>query len=176
MECFAAIVRALFVNYCCKALDLRCLRKSCIRLQGPPNIVVSHNFPIFFMLAISITSDITLSLSPICLFLTCVFCCQEIKSVKTFLVSQKDLLILFLVLHPTKKWVSRNRSFFFQLNDSLSFEMYINSLSLQLLTNFRQRFPAVRSNMFHKIFFVNPSLPRGLSFCMLFRDCINLFS
>ena len=141
MECFAAIVRALFVNYCCKALDLRCLRKSCIRLQGPPNIVVSHNFPIFFMLAISITSDITLSLSPICLFLTCVFCCQEIKSVKTFLVSQKDLLILFLVLHPTKRWVSRNRPFFF-----------LNSLSLQLLTHFRQRFPAVRSNMFHKNF------------------------
>ena len=141
MECFAAIVRALFVNYCCKALDLRCLRKSWIRLQGPPNIVVSHNFPIFFMLAISITSDITLSLSPICLFLTCVICYQEIKSVRIFLVSQKDLLILFLVLHPTKRWVSRNRSFFF-----------LNSLSLQLLTHFRQRFPAVRSNMFHKNF------------------------
>ena len=38
----------------------------------------------FFILAISITSDINLPLSPICLFLTYAVCCEDIKSGKTF--------------------------------------------------------------------------------------------
>ena len=38
----------------------------------------------FYILAISITSDINLPLSPICLFLTYAVCCIDIKSGKTF--------------------------------------------------------------------------------------------
>ena len=39
--------------------------------------------PILFILAVSITSDANLPLSPICLFLTYAVCCEEIKSGKT---------------------------------------------------------------------------------------------
>ena len=37
-----------------------------------------------FILAISITSNINLPLSPVCLFLTYTVCCEDIKSGKTF--------------------------------------------------------------------------------------------
>ena len=49
----------------------------------------------FFTLVISVTADINLPLSPICLFLTFAICCEEIKSGRIFLVSQKELLIFF---------------------------------------------------------------------------------
>ena len=58
-----------------------------------------------FILAVSITSDINLPLSPVCLFLTYTVCCEDIKSGKTFLVSLKEFLILFLDLYLIKKWV-----------------------------------------------------------------------
>ena len=53
-----------------------------------------------------ITSDINLLLSPICFFLAYAVCCEEIKSGNFFLVSVKELLIFFLDLYLTKKWVS----------------------------------------------------------------------
>ena len=59
---------------------------------------------IFFILAISVTSDINLPLSLICLFLT--YAVKRLNLVKFFLVSLKELLILFLDLHLIKSWVS----------------------------------------------------------------------
>ena len=38
----------------------------------------------FFILEISVTSDINLPFSPICLFLKCAVCCKDIKSVRIF--------------------------------------------------------------------------------------------
>ena len=70
------------------------------------SIVTKKLFNFFFILAISIISDINLSLSPLCLFLTYPVCCKKVKSGRTFLVSLKELLILSLDLHRTKKWVS----------------------------------------------------------------------
>ena len=61
---------------------------------------------IFFILAISITSDINLPLSPLCLFLAYAVCCEEIKSGKTFFSFCERASDIFLDLHLTKKWVS----------------------------------------------------------------------
>ena len=50
----------------------------------------------FYILAISITSDINLPLSPICLFVTYVVFCEVIKSGKTFSsFSERVFLIIF---------------------------------------------------------------------------------
>ena len=50
----------------------------------------------FFILAISVTSDINLPLSSICLFLTYVVCCEDIKSGKTaFSFSERAVDIIF---------------------------------------------------------------------------------
>ena len=64
--------------------------------------------PSFFILAISITSDINFPFLPVCLLLTFVkrFVVKRLNLVIFFLVSLKELLTLFLDLHLTKKWVS----------------------------------------------------------------------
>ena len=67
--------------------------KCFFRLKKPSN---------FFILEISITSDINLPFLPICLFLKYAVCCEDIKSIK---ISLKELLILFLDLHLIKIWV-----------------------------------------------------------------------
>ena len=54
------------------------------------------NLPIFFILAISVTSVINLPLSPICVFLTYAVCCEDIKSGKTsFSFSERAFDITF---------------------------------------------------------------------------------
>ena len=60
----------------------------------------------FFILAISITSDINLPLSPICLLLKNVVCCEEIKSGRTFFNFSEKAFDIILDLHLRKKWVS----------------------------------------------------------------------
>ena len=51
-------------------------------------------------------SNIILPLFPVCLFLSQAVCCEDIKLVELFLVSQRELLLLFWDLHPTRKWVT----------------------------------------------------------------------
>ena len=72
----------------------------------------------FFILSISITSDINLALSPICLFLSNVVCCEEIKSGRTFFsFSDRAFDIIF-------------RSIF---KKEMGLEFYMNILSLSFL-------------------------------------------
>ena len=58
------------------------------------------------MLAIFMISDINLPLLQIYLFLISAVFVMISNLAELFLVSQKELLILFLDLHSIKKWVS----------------------------------------------------------------------
>ena len=59
-----------------------------------------------FLLVISVTSDIDLPLSQICLFLTCDVCCEEIKSCKSFFSFSERAFDIIFRSHLIKKWVS----------------------------------------------------------------------
>ena len=59
-----------------------------------------------FILAIFITSDINLPLSPICLFLTYAVWFGEIKFGRTFFSFSERAFDIFFDLHLLKKWVS----------------------------------------------------------------------